>query len=65
MNGEIRIVDNVTQAFADLVASEAPSSIALSGGETAQECYQRLRGADVDWAMVDVYFGDERLLCIE
>jgi 6-phosphogluconolactonase len=65
MNGEIRIVDDVRQAFADLVACEAPSSIALSGGETARECYERLRGADVDWATVDVYFGDERFVPID
>jgi 6-phosphogluconolactonase len=65
VNGEIRIVDDVAQAFADLVASEAPSSIALSGGGTAQGCYEHLRGAQVEWASVDVFFGDERFVPVD
>jgi 6-phosphogluconolactonase len=55
-----RQVDDVPQAFAALVASEAPSSIALSGGDTARRCYELLATADVDWRSVDVWFGDER-----
>src|SRR5206468_11016155 len=38
-------------------------SIALSGGDTARRCYERLAadGADqIDWWQVDVYWGDER-----
>src|SRR5690606_19653234 len=38
-------------------------SIALSGGDTARRCYERLSadvGADIDWWKVDVYWGDER-----
>jgi 6-phosphogluconolactonase len=62
--GEERHVDNVPQAFAALVAAEAPSSIALSGGETARECYELLATADVDWRGVDVWFGDERFVPI-
>jgi 6-phosphogluconolactonase len=38
-------------------------TIALSGGETARRCYERL-AADaterIDWWQVDVYWGDER-----
>jgi 6-phosphogluconolactonase len=58
--GDERQVDDVPQAFAALVASEAPSSIALSGGDTARRCYELLATADVDWRSVDVWFGDER-----
>jgi len=58
--GEERRVDDVPQAFAALVADEAPSSIALSGGDTARHCYELLATADVDWRGVDVWFGDER-----
>lgn len=59
--GEIRIVPHVPAAFAELVTTEAPRSIALSGGDTARACYQLLAtAANLDWSTVDVYFGDER-----
>lgn len=58
--GEVQVVDHVPQAFASLVAARAPSSIALSGGDTARQCYELLATADVEWAGVDVWFGDER-----
>jgi 6-phosphogluconolactonase len=58
--GELRVVDHVAQAFAALVADEAPASIALSGGATARQCYELLAVADVDWGAVTILFGDER-----
>lgn len=58
--GEVRQVGDVPQAFAALVESEAPRSIALSGGDTARRCYELLATADVDWRDVEVWFGDER-----
>jgi 6-phosphogluconolactonase len=67
VNGEIRLVDSVPDAFADLVAGEVGRtgtggySLFLSGGGTAEECYQRLaRSVGIDWSGVDVYLGDER-----
>jgi 6-phosphogluconolactonase len=60
MDGDVRTVDDVPQAFAALVAETAPSSIALSGGGTARKCYELLATADVPWERVDVWFGDER-----
>src|SRR6266508_4839476 len=60
MPGELRRVENVPVAFMELVESEAPGSIALSGGNTARQCYELLAKADVDWGGVDVWFGDER-----
>src|SRR3954447_8027123 len=65
MNGELRIVDHVPRAFAALVASEAPSSIALSGGDTAREAYELLAVADVDWGGVTGWFGDERWVLVD
>ena len=62
MFGDVQIVPHVPQAFAALVAATAPTSIALSGGSTARECYELLATADVDWGRVDVWFGDERWL---
>jgi 6-phosphogluconolactonase len=58
--GEERRVAHVPASFAELVAAEAPPSIALSGGDTARACYELLAISPVDWSGVDVYFGDER-----
>lgn len=58
--GELRVVDHVPAAFEELVVDEAPDSIALSGGTTARQCYELLAVAAVEWADVDVFFGDER-----
>ena len=59
--GEVRVVDHVPPAFAELVAATAPRSIALSGGDTARKCYELLAtAAAVDWPRVAVFFGDER-----
>jgi 6-phosphogluconolactonase len=58
--GELRVVEHVPQAFAELVAAEGPSSLALSGGDTARHCYELLAVADVEWGAVDLFFGDER-----
>jgi 6-phosphogluconolactonase len=69
MNGEVIVVDDVPAEFAERVIEafhsrpEESFSIALSGGETARRCYERLAsdGAhQVDWWQVDVYWGDER-----
>ena len=62
MFGEVRVVDDVCAAFADLVIEEAPESIALSGGGTAHRCYAELRRRDVDWRGVTVFFGDDRVV---
>jgi 6-phosphogluconolactonase len=69
VNGELIVVDDVPAEFAERVIEafhgrpDESFSIALSGGETARRCYERLAvdGADqIDWWQVDVYWGDER-----
>lgn len=69
MNGELFAVDDVAGEFATRVIEAFRArpgeafSIALSGGETARRCYERLAddGAEqIDWWQVDVYWGDER-----
>ncbi|MFN8036268.1 MAG: 6-phosphogluconolactonase [Acidimicrobiia bacterium] len=65
MRGEVRVVDHVPQAFAELVAGEAPRSIALSGGDTARRCYELLDVAPVEWRETDVFFGDERWVPVD
>ncbi|MGA2530795.1 MAG: 6-phosphogluconolactonase [Acidimicrobiales bacterium] len=74
--GELRVVENVPEAFAELVASEirleAPASrsepfrLVLSGGSTARECYERLAAkTELDWAGVECLVGDERCVPAE
>src|SRR5262245_6725297 len=60
--GDVEIVDDVPGAFADLVVSTAPSSIGLSGGGLAEECYARLAEHEMDWSVVDVFISDERFV---
>ena len=60
--GTVQIVDSVPLAFARLLTQEHPKSIALSGGETAEECYAAVRATNPDWSNIDVYFGDERFV---
>jgi 6-phosphogluconolactonase len=73
-NGELHVVDDVPDAFADLVARQVgiemadpdrardePFSLVLSGGSTARECYEHLalrRG--LDWGRIECLVGDER-----
>lgn len=60
--GTTEIVDDVPTAFALLVQREAPRSVALSGGGTAEECYAAIAAGQADWSGVDVYIGDERFV---
>jgi 6-phosphogluconolactonase len=65
----LAIVDDVPGEFAERVIESYHSrpneryALALSGGETARQCYERLAedaGTQIDWWKVDVYWGDER-----
>lgn len=69
MNGELVVTEDVPGAFAAEVISAFANrpgeefDIALSGGETARACYERLAadGAHcIDWMVVNVFWGDER-----
>ncbi len=69
MHGDLVVVDDVPGEFAERVIEAfhgRPNdgfSIAVSGGETARACYERLAddaGTQIDWWKVDVYWGDER-----
>jgi 6-phosphogluconolactonase len=62
-------VDDVPRAFARTVTeawASRPSprfALVLSGGPTARACYEVLATTEgIDWAAVDVYVGDERLV---
>ena len=67
VHGELRVVDDVPAAFADLVVAEGPRSLAFSGGSTARESYEQLaaRGDELAWPEIDVWFGDERWVPVD
>lgn len=69
MNGELLVVSDVPGAFAERVIgafharSDEEFCLALSGGETARTCYERLAvmGAElIDWWLVNIVWADER-----
>jgi len=66
VNGTVRLVPSVPEAFADLVAAELTTAgpayaLFLSGGGTAVDCYRALAGrTGLPWRHVDCYLGDER-----
>ena len=71
MNREMVVTDDVPGAFAREVISafvDRPGEefdIALSGGEVARACYERLAAEGtqtVDWLVVNFFWGDE--LCV-
>jgi 6-phosphogluconolactonase len=69
VQGDLVVVDDVAGEFAERVIEAFHSrpnegfSLAVSGGETARSCYERLAddaGTQIDWWKVDLYWGDER-----
>ena len=73
-NGSLIVVDDVAAEFAERVIEAFHSrpadgfSMALSGGDTARQCYERLAddaGTQIDWWKVDFYWGDERCVPLD
>lgn len=74
MHGSLHVVDDVAAEFSERVIEAFHSrpndrfAIALSGGETARVCYERLASdadTQIDWWKVDVYWGDERCVPLD
>jgi 6-phosphogluconolactonase len=72
--GELVVTDDVSGEFSERVIEAfhgRPNdafSLALSGGETARRCYERLAddgGSQIDWWKVDLYWGDERCVPLD
>jgi 6-phosphogluconolactonase len=62
VRGEIRVVEDPAGEAAERLAEagRAGAHIALSGGSTPREAYERAAGMDVDWSRATFWFGDER-----
>lgn len=74
MRGALCVVEDVPAAFCDEVADawrtrgSGPFTVALSGGDTARRCYERLAGwggSPVDWSQVVVLWGDDRCVPLD
>jgi 6-phosphogluconolactonase len=74
VHGELIVADDVTSEFSERVIEAFHArpndsfSLALSGGETARRCYERLAddaGSQIDWWKVDLYWGDERCVPLD
>ncbi len=52
--------EHLARAAASAIAERGAFSVALSGGSTPKLMYQALKGLEVEWAKVHVYFSDER-----
>jgi 6-phosphogluconolactonase len=67
--GATEPVEDVASSFAVVIkerfeARPGPRFVLfLSGGSTAAACYDRaVERSDIDWSLVDIYMGDERLV---
>jgi 6-phosphogluconolactonase len=62
---DIRVSDDPAGPAAELLARHAAagSHIALTGGSTPRDAYQRAAGMDADWSRATLWFGDER--CVD
>jgi 6-phosphogluconolactonase/glucosamine-6-phosphate isomerase/deaminase len=65
--GEVRIVDDVPAAFADLVAdavtaatAPTPFILGASGGSSGAACFGALAQRDLTWSRIEMLFVDER-----
>jgi len=52
--------EHLARAAASAIAERGRFSVALSGGSTPKLMYEALKGLEVEWEKVHVYFSDER-----
>ncbi|HEX5337240.1 MAG TPA: 6-phosphogluconolactonase [Gallionella sp.] len=58
----VAVAQRIAALAAEAIAARGVCRIALAGGETPRRCYEALCGLAIDWARVQLYFGDERCL---
>lgn len=56
------VAQRIAELAAQAIAARGVFHVALAGGGTPRRCYEKLRHLPVDWAHVQIYFGDERCL---
>lgn len=58
----LAVAQRIAVSAKQAIAARGFFNLALAGGETPRRCYEHLRDLAVDWASVQVFFGDERCL---
>jgi len=58
----LAVAQRIAESAAQAIAARGVFHLALAGGKTPRRCYEKLRGLAIDWAQVQIYFGDERCL---
>jgi len=58
----IAVARRISESAAQAIAARGVFHLVLAGGETPRRCYEKLRRLAIDWAHVQIYFGDERCL---
>jgi 6-phosphogluconolactonase len=58
----LAVAQRVAQSAAEAIVARGVFHLVLAGGDTPRRCYEKLRGFAIDWARVQIYFGDERCL---
>ena len=56
------VADEIIKSSAQAITKNGVFHWVLAGGSTPELCYRLLRDADINWAKVHVWFGDERAL---
>ena len=57
---ELRVTDDLVAGAVAVFLEAGPRTIALSGGSTPEQVYERLATTPYPWNEVDAFFGDER-----
>ncbi len=60
MTRDLRVVPDIAEAAAELIAARAPRTLVLTGGATPLPLYRRLATIDMPWDEMELFFGDER-----
>jgi len=58
----LAVAQRIAESAAQAIAARGVFHLVLAGGETPRRCYEKLRSLAIDWAHVQIYFGDERCL---
>jgi len=56
------VADQVVSAARSAVKERGEFHLVLAGGSTPKRCYEILRGMDLPWQQMHIWFGDERCL---
>lgn len=58
----VAVARRIAALIEQAIAARGVCRIALAGGSTPRRCYEQLSALPVEWARVQIYFGDERCL---